>query len=158
MRSSRLRNDAAEEEVLADVAERPLDLALGLGPIGPTGARLEAVVPREVEKGAVVDDEAVGILADHRGLHAVVEDLARRAADRFERGDVAAQDGLQVLVHDEARPDQARVAEHHREQPDDARDAGLVGELDLEAGEIDLRLLAGRRLEADLERRRPARA
>ena len=32
---------AAEEEVLADVAERPLDLAFGLGPIGPAGARLK---------------------------------------------------------------------------------------------------------------------
>ena len=30
--------------------------------------------------------------------------------------------------------------------------AGLVGEHDLEVGEIDLRLRAGRRLEADLER------
>ena len=41
---------AAEEEVLADVAERPLDLALRLGPIGPAGARLEAVVPGEVDR------------------------------------------------------------------------------------------------------------
>ena len=49
----------AQEEVLANVAERPLDLALGLGPIRPAGARLEAVVPRKVEKGAVVDDKAV---------------------------------------------------------------------------------------------------
>ena len=54
-----IAEDAAEEEVLADVAERPLDLALGLGPVGPAGLRLEAVVPREVEQGAVVDDEAV---------------------------------------------------------------------------------------------------
>ena len=36
---------AAEEEVLADVAERPLDFALGLGPIGPAGSRQEAVMP-----------------------------------------------------------------------------------------------------------------
>ena len=45
---------AAEEEVLADVSERPLDLALRLGPIGPAGARLETVVPGEVDEGAVV--------------------------------------------------------------------------------------------------------
>ena len=64
---------------------------------------------------------------------------------------MAAQDALQILVEDEARPDQPGVAEHHREQPDDALDAGLVGELDLEPGEVDLRLLAGRRLEAHLE-------
>jgi hypothetical protein len=41
-------------------------------------------------QAAVVDDQAVGILADHRGLHAIVEDLPRRAADRREGGDVAA--------------------------------------------------------------------
>ena len=46
----------------------------------------------EVEQRAIVDDEAVGILADDRGLHPVVEDLARHAADRLERRDVAAQD------------------------------------------------------------------
>jgi hypothetical protein len=33
-----------EKEILADVAERPLDLALGLRAIGPAGPRLEAVV------------------------------------------------------------------------------------------------------------------
>ena len=65
---------------------------------------------------------------------------------------MTAQNGLQVLVDDEARPDQPREAEHQREQPNDARDAGLVGEHDFEAGEIVLRLRARRRLEADLER------
>jgi hypothetical protein len=51
---------AAKEEVLADISERPLDLALGLGPIGPAGARLETVMAGEVDEGAVVDDEAIG--------------------------------------------------------------------------------------------------
>ena len=61
----------------------------------------------EVEQGAVVDDVAgLGVLTDHRGLHPVVKDLARRAADRGEGGDVAAQHRLQVLVHDEPRPEQ----------------------------------------------------
>ena len=107
-------------------------------------------MPCEVEEGAVVNDQAVGILADHRRLHAVVEN-SWDPADRFERRNVTAQDGLRVLVDDEARPDQPREAEHQREQPHDASDAGLVGEHDLEVGEIDLRLRAGRRLEADLE-------
>ena len=139
---------AAEEEVLADVAEGPLDLALRFRPIGPAGARLKTVMTGEVDEGAVVDDELVGVLADDRGLHPVVEDRARRAADRVEGGDVAAQDALQILVEDEPRPDQARVAEHHREQPGDAFDARLVGELDLKPGEVDLGLLAWRSLEA----------
>ena len=139
---------AAEEEVFADIAERPLDLALGLGPIGPAGARLEAVVAGEVDEGAVVDDEPVGVLADDRGLHAIVEDGARRAPDRLEGRDVAAKNALQILVEDEPRPDQPGVPEHHRKEPDDALDARLVGELDLEPGEVDLGLLARRRLEA----------
>jgi len=99
---------AAEEEVLADVAERPLHFALRFGPIGSTGARLEAVVPGKIEQAAIVNDQAVGILADHRRLHAVVEDFLRRPANRFERRHVTAQDGLQVLVYDEAGPDQPR--------------------------------------------------
>ena len=126
----------------------PLDLFLRLGPIGPAGARLEAVVAGEVDEGAVVDDESVGVLADDRGLHAIVEDRARRAADRLEGRDVAAQNALQIRVEDEPRPDQPGVAEHHRKEPDDALDARLVGELDLEPGEVDLGLLARRRLEA----------
>jgi len=35
---------AGEEEVLADGAERTLDLALALGPVGPTGFWHEAVM------------------------------------------------------------------------------------------------------------------
>ena len=57
---------------------------------------------------------------------------------------MAAQDALQVLVDDEAPPDQPAVTEHHREEPDDALNPWLVGELDVELGEVDLRLLAGR--------------
>ena len=71
---------------------------------------------------------------------------------------MAAQDALQILMDDEAGPDQPGVTEHHGEQPDDALDARLVGELHLEMGEVDLGLLARRRLEANFEaggRRRP---
>lgn len=35
---------AGQEEVLADIAERPLDLAFGLRPIGAAGSRHRAVV------------------------------------------------------------------------------------------------------------------
>ncbi len=66
----------------------------------------------------------------------------RRAADRLESGDMTAQDALQVLVNNEAAPDEPGVAKHRGKQPDDALDARLVGELHLEMGEVDLRLLA----------------
>jgi len=42
------------------------------------------------------------------------------------------------------------VPEDDREQPQDAHDAGLVGELDPELGEVDLRLLPSGGLEATL--------
>jgi len=64
---------------------------------------------------------------------------------------MAAQHGLQVLMQNEAGPEQAAVAEHQREQPDDPRHSRLVSKRHLELGEVDLRLVAGRRLEADLE-------
>jgi hypothetical protein len=44
-----------------------------------------------------------------------------------------------------------------REQPQDASNAGLIGELDPELGEVDLRLLAGGGLEAAFEDLRPRR-
>ena len=52
-----------EEEVLADVAEGPLHLALRLGPIRPAGLGQEAVVAGEREQLAVVDDAALVDLA-----------------------------------------------------------------------------------------------
>ena len=143
----------AEEEVFANIAEWTLDFALGLGTIGAAGTRLEAIVSREVEKGPVVDHKTVRVFSDHRGLHAVVENLTRYAPDRLERSDVATQNRLQILVDDEPRPDQTRIAQHHGEQPDDTRHAGLVRELDLEPREINLSLLPGRRLKPHLERR-----
>src|SRR5262245_18799012 len=86
-----------------------------------------------------------------RYLHAVIENLARNAADRRERRHVTAQNRLHVLVQDEAPPDQAAEAEHYREQPDDPCHGRLVGEYDLELGKIDLCWCAGRRLKANLE-------
>ena len=56
-------------------------------------------------------------------------------------------------MDDEARPDQPGVTKHHGEEPDDASDAGLVRELNVELGKVDLRLGARRRLESDLKTR-----
>ena len=47
---------AGQEEVLADVPERPLDLALGLGAIRFACLRVEAVVACQVDECAIVDD------------------------------------------------------------------------------------------------------
>jgi hypothetical protein len=44
---------AAEEEVLANLSERPLDLA----PDRAVGARLEAIMASEIDERAVVDHE-----------------------------------------------------------------------------------------------------
>jgi hypothetical protein len=120
-------------------------------PIARASTRGEAEMTRDIDQAAVVDDQAVGILDDHCGLHAIVEDLPPRAADRGEGGAVATQHGLQVLVNNEAGPDQPREAEHHREQSDDAPDAGLVCEHHLKAGKVDLPLFARRRLKPHLE-------
>ncbi|KUO64298.1 MAG: hypothetical protein APF80_14985 [Alphaproteobacteria bacterium BRH_c36] len=73
------------------------------------------------------------------------------AANRRERLHVTAQQRLQILMHDKAGEDEAGMAENEGEQPDDPGHAGIVGELGHEACEVNLGLLAGRRLEAHLE-------
>jgi hypothetical protein len=116
-----------------------------------------AVVVEERDERGVVLHHPVGVLADHRRLHPVVQQLGRRAVHGGESVDVAAQGGLQILRGAEPAPEPTTVAEDDREQPQDSRDAGLVGELDPELGEVDLRLLAGGGLEATLEDLRPRR-
>jgi len=59
-----------QEEVLADVAKRPLDLTLCLGSIELASLGMEAVMAREIDKRAVVDDPAGLAFADDGGLHA----------------------------------------------------------------------------------------
>ena len=104
-----------EEEVLANVAEGPLDLALGLGAVRSAGARHGAVVGEQVDERGVVGHRAVRLLAEYGGLHAVVEDPGGDAAHGLEGGDVAAQHGLQVLAGAEPAPQPAAVAEDHGE-------------------------------------------
>ena len=148
---------AAEEEVFANITERSFHLTLRFRPVRLASAGLEAIVAGKIDKRAVIADEAVGVFADDRSLDSIIEDLVRRAADRLESGDMTAQDALQVLVNDAAAPDKPGVAERHGKQPNDALDAGLVGKLRLEMGEVDLRLLAWRRFEAHFETGRARR-
>ena len=56
------------------------------------------------------------------------------------------------VEEDKTRHDVPRMSEHQREQPDDPRDAGLILETHHETGEVDLRLMPGWCLEADLKR------
>ena len=140
-----------QEEVLADVTERPLDLALGFGPVGAAGLGQVAVMARQGEELVVVDDAALVDLAEHGGAHAVVEDLLGHAAEGLEGGDVAAQHGGEVLLGDEAGPHHAAMAEHEGEQPDDALGTRLILEADPEEGEVDLCLAPRRGLKAALE-------
>ena len=131
---------AGQEEVLAHVAERPLDSSLGLGPVGAAGPGHGAVVGGEIQQLVVVDDAALVDLAEHGVFHSIIEDLLRHTAERLERGDVAAQHGSQILPGDEAAPHHAAMAEHQVEQPDDALRPGLVDEGQPEEGEVGLGL------------------
>ena len=142
---------AGEEEVLAHVAEGPLHLALGLRPVGPARLGHHAVVRGQVQELGVVDDASLVDLAEDRRLHAVVEDLLGRAAQSLEGGDVAAENGGEVLAGDETGPHHAAVAEDEGEEPDDTLHPRLVSELGLEEGEVRLALLAGRGLKTTLK-------
>lgn len=85
---------AGQEEVLADVGERSLDLALRFGPVGPAGAGPVAVVLGQSQQGATVDDVAIRLLARDGRLHAIVQDLHWHAADGGEDLDMTAHQGL----------------------------------------------------------------
>lgn len=142
---------ARQEEVFPNIAKRSLDLALRLGPIG-TACWDESRSDARDNKRTVIDNTLCLAFADTAcRLHPIVQDLARNAPNRLEGGDMATQHGRQVLMHDEARPDEAAVAEHHGKQSDDPRRRRFIGEHDMKPGKIDLRLLARRRLEANLE-------
>src|SRR5512147_1983512 len=63
----------------------------------------ETVMPGEVEQRAVIDDAALGSLADDGALHPVVEHLLRYPAQVGESREMTAKYRLQVLMQDEAR-------------------------------------------------------
>src|SRR5262249_42284782 len=146
---------AAEKEVFPDVAEGALHLALSLCPIGRASLRQKPIMRRQIKELAIVGDALIIDLTQYHRLHAVVEDLRRCSAQRLEGGDVAAQNGLQVLVRDKAAPHHPTMTEHQRKQPNDPLGTGLVGEGGAEIRKINLGLLARRGLEAafkDLQR------
>ena len=105
----------------------------------------------QLQELAVVGDALIVALAHHRRLHPVIEDLRRHPAQHLEGGNMAAQDGLQILVSNKAGPHHPAMAEHQREQPDDPLDTGLIDEHGAEVRKVDLSLLARWGLEAALE-------
>ena len=138
---------AAKEEVLPDVAERALNLALGLRPIGTAGLGQIAVMFRKFPERPIIDDAAILILADNCGFHAVVKDLARHAADRLERCPVASQYARHRLAQNEPTPDQPGEAQHHGEQPHHLHTIRRISKTHPELRKVDLSLLTRRSLE-----------
>ncbi|BCG76076.1 hypothetical protein MesoLj113a_72340 [Mesorhizobium sp. 113-1-2] len=65
---------------LANVVERPLDLASRFGAVRPTRLGMETIVAGKIDEGTVVDDAAGIAFADHSRLHTVVKHVARSAA------------------------------------------------------------------------------
>ena len=100
-----------EEEVLADVAERSLDLALGLRPVGSAGLGRRSVVVEQGDQGRVVDRRSVGVLSQDGGLHPVVEHLFRRPSAGVEGRHMASRHRLELLVGAEPPPQPSAASE-----------------------------------------------
>ena len=83
----------AQEEVLAHVPEHPLDLALGLRPVRRARPGPEPEVAGHVEQRRVIAHQAIVVLAQHRGLHPVVQHLAGNAPQLGKRLEVTANHG-----------------------------------------------------------------
>ena len=142
---------SAQEEVVAGVAERAFHLALGLGPIQCAGTGTEPVVLGQLQQPRMVNHVTGLVLAQHRGLHPIVEDLSGHPAEFFDLPHVAAQHAGPVLPVDEPPGQPTAVTEHEREQPHHADPARLLGEVGLELRKIHLRLFARSGLKAVLE-------
>src|SRR5690606_33291209 len=135
---------AAVDEVLSQVADGALDLALRLGPIGATGPGPKAPVRGKTQEFLVLDQPASAqpVVSADDGLHLVEEELFGHAADEGKGRLEHTEQGAHVLLLVEAHPKQARVAEHDQERMPLA-----PGEAKL--GKVHLGLAARRRLEAD---------
>ena len=141
------------DEIVPQVADGTLDFALGLRAVGPTRARREAPVVREAEKLEIAHERAAlqpQVARDHR-LHLIEEQLLRDAAEIAKRVLEALDQRPHVLARVKPAPQHARVAEHDEQRvPHAPRET--------ESREVDLRLAARRRLEADHRLRRRRRS
>jgi hypothetical protein len=74
----------ADEEVVLDVADVALVLALRLGSGRATGARPEAVMPGQIQEPRMEHDLAAAPMGEHRALLVIDQDFARHAAAPLE--------------------------------------------------------------------------
>jgi hypothetical protein len=94
----------------------------------------------------------VAVVAGHHHLEIVVQAAGRHAAEVGKGMDVLLQGGGEVLGLDETQVLPARVAQHVAEQLHAS--PALLGEIEVVAGVVHLRLRPGCRLEADHRRGR----
>ena len=97
----------------------------------------QTLVPGEIDKRAIVDDEAVGILTNDRGLHAIIEDshAARRRLPRERRYDSAGRSAGQAqnvlfLADRDALVDQTLTDGFKAHLPHEPRDRVYTHQID----------------------------
>ena len=137
---------AAHEEIVLDVVDHPLHLPLGAGAPHPAGVGDETIVLGEVQEERVPGRaRTAGQL--HLG-HVVIEQLPGPAAEEGKGRLVTGQELWQRHAGGELDIQHAGETQHHQKEVDLHRLALAIGE-SAAIGPVDLRLLAGRGLEAD---------
>ena len=142
---------AAGDEVAFDVFHAGLDLALGLGPVGPTQPRRETPVVGEGGEGGVEFRLALAVLVGRRaeddGAHAIVEQELAAATEVGEGPLMGSQQVGNALAREAFGVAPAAVAEGHHEDMDlAALSAERYGDL----APVDLGLFARTRFEPAL--------
>ena len=111
--------EALSPEEALDVLDARLDLALGLGPVGPMRPRLEAVMPAEVPEDRVpLEAGAREVPAQDDRLEVVIDDLMGHSSQVGEGGFVASKEGRQLLVQHGLGVKPPAVAQRHDEKMD----------------------------------------
>jgi hypothetical protein len=82
-----LEGPVVDEEVVLNVADVALVLALGLGACRAAGPRPKAVVAGQVQESGMELDRAAAPMGDDGGLLIVDQDLARDAAEPLDGSD-----------------------------------------------------------------------
>ena len=111
--------EALSPEEALDVFYARLDLALGLGPVGPMRPRLEAVMAAEVPEDRVpLEAGAREVPAQDDRLQVVIDDLVRHTAQVSEGSLVASKEGRELLVRRGLGVEPPAVAQRQDEKMD----------------------------------------